>query len=229
MKVLILAAGEGARWGDHLGVPKHLVPLAGERLLDRTVRLVGEIAPDAQVNVVVDDSKDERYRVPGSRRVKARLDPERHEADKIASSRHMWSKSARTVILYGDVWFSTDAMRQILTWDGEGHRTFCRFDGSTITGAPGGEIFAQVITPDELERASGALEWIIRARQAGEIWRNAGWEWYRALCGVPDTSLLDHRDHGHSTIIDDFTEDMDTPDDWHNWCWAWAEAEVKPT
>lgn len=229
MKVLILAAGDGARWGDFRGVPKHLVTLAGERLLDRTVRLVNEIAPDAQVNVVVADSKDNRYRVAGSRRVKARLDPDRHDADKFASSRHLWSKTGRTVILYGDVWFSTAAMQQILRWPGEGWHAFHRIDGSTITGAPGGECFAFPLDPDVLGHASDALDRIIDARQSGQIWRNGGWEWYRALAGVPDDKLLEHRSYGNNTIIDDFTEDMDTPTDWHNWCWAWAHAAEKPT
>ena len=38
MKILILADGEGKRWGNYKGVPKHLLEIDGERLIDRMIR-----------------------------------------------------------------------------------------------------------------------------------------------------------------------------------------------
>lgn len=224
MRILILAGGEQKRWANYRGVPKHLVKLAGERLLDRTVRLVKERQPRADIRVVVRDMDDERYKVPGTKRAPARLNPDIKDGDKFASSRHLWSKSSRTVILYGDVWFSSAAMDAILSDDPhpDGWMFFGRFGASET--APGGECFAFVLDPEALEHASGQLDRIIEKRLDGSIWRNGGWEWYRALCSLPDSRLLDHRDHGHSTLIDDWTEDMDTAQDWDRWCWRWAHS-----
>lgn len=40
VKVLILCAGDGSRWGEYLGIPKQLITINNETLLDRTVRLL---------------------------------------------------------------------------------------------------------------------------------------------------------------------------------------------
>lgn len=224
--VLILAAGEGTRWGNYRGVPKHLVPLCGERLLDRTVRLVREYAPDAAIQIVAADHRDRRYRADGASTVKARLNPDNGDADKFASSLHKWGPG-RNVLLYGDVFFTDDAMAAILdpTPHPLGGRFFGRFDGSKITGAPGGECFAFVVEPDGRDAFVDALDRIIEARRDGSIWRNGGWELYRALGGaVSPAELLDHRDWGNATVIDDWTEDMDTARDWDEWCLRWAKA-----
>ena len=38
MKIIILADGEGKRWGNYKGVPKQLLRIDGETLLDRMIR-----------------------------------------------------------------------------------------------------------------------------------------------------------------------------------------------
>lgn len=230
MRILILAAGEATRWGNYRGVPKHLVPLCGEPILHRTVRLIGERRPDADVRVVVRDMSDKRYLVPGAKRATARLDPANHDADKFLSSRHLWDPKGRTVLLYGDCFFTDEAMDQILSDEPyeDGWHVYCRFDGSSITGAPGGENWAHVIDPEAHDIYEANLHRITQLRRDGVIWRNGGWEQYRAMCGLPDNRLLDHTDHGHATVIDDWTEDMDTPADWDEWCLRWARATDRP-
>jgi choline kinase len=39
-RVFILCAGDGARWRNYLGVPKQLISIEGETLLERTMRLL---------------------------------------------------------------------------------------------------------------------------------------------------------------------------------------------
>jgi len=56
MKVLILCAGDGSRWGNYLGVPKQLVTINGETLLDRTIRLLRE-NQIADITIVSNDNK----------------------------------------------------------------------------------------------------------------------------------------------------------------------------
>lgn len=54
MKYVIMAAGEGKRWNNFLGVPKHLIEINGETLLERTTRLLKENGVD---DFVITDRK----------------------------------------------------------------------------------------------------------------------------------------------------------------------------
>lgn len=224
-RALIIAAGDGTRWGNHLGVPKHLARLCGEPILHRTVRLASRYTDD--IVIVVSDLDDTRYDVPPARRELAKLNPANHDADKFLSSRHLWADDRRTIILYGDVFFTDDAMRRIFDSrpHDDGWHAYVRFDASHITGAPGGENFAHVIDPPAHHAYETNLHRIVRLRQDGTIWRNGGWEQYRAMAGLPDDQLLHHADHGHATVIDDWTEDLDYPADWDGWCWRWAHTD----
>ena len=38
--VVIMCAGNGTRWNNYLGVPKHLINIGGETLIERVVRLL---------------------------------------------------------------------------------------------------------------------------------------------------------------------------------------------
>lgn len=57
MRYIIMAAGKGTRWNNHLGVPKHLVKINGETLLGRTTRLLKE----NDINNYVITTSDSRY------------------------------------------------------------------------------------------------------------------------------------------------------------------------
>jgi hypothetical protein len=227
MRVLILCAGEATRWGNFRGVPKHLVKLLGEPILHRAVRLIKDIRPDADVRIIAKDPLDPQYQVAGARTFPARLDPTNHGADKFLSSRYLWDADGRTVILYGDCFFTRAALTTILTDEpiDDGWRIFARFDGSTITGSPGGENFAHVIDPDAHHAYEASLHRIAALQTAGVISRCGGWEQYRSMHGVPDEQVLEWWDEHspknprmqHVTEIDDATEDMDTPRDWMNW------------
>jgi hypothetical protein len=233
MRILILCAGDATRWGDYLGVPKHLVQLLGEPILHRAVRLINEIRPDADVRVIAKDPFDGQYVVPGARTFKARLNPANHGADKFLSSRHLWDDTGRTVILYGDCFFTRAGMTTILT-DApfeDGWRLFARFDGSSITGSIGGENFAHVIDPDAHEDYEASLHRIAALQTSGVITRCGGWEQYRSMHGVPDDRVLEWWDEhspknprmGHVTEIDDATEDIDFPADFDAWCVHYAQ------
>jgi len=46
---VVMAAGEGTRWDNHLGTPKHLVSVEGEVLLKRTVQQLTDRVPEVWV------------------------------------------------------------------------------------------------------------------------------------------------------------------------------------
>lgn len=219
MRVLIACAGDGTRWGNHTGVPKHLVRLAGEPILERAVRLVVELAPGVDVRVVVNDLDDTRYKVSGSKRATARLGSAAGDVDKIASSRHLWAKTGPTVVLFGDVWWHRDALAAVLA----GRDEWAAF--GRIVGA-GGELFAfhfPAGMAPVVDAAVGAVSaQVDRLATAGFDGAPipGGWALYRTLCGVDP---LVHGNHGNFVpVADPWTNDMDTRTDWDEWCLQWA-------
>jgi hypothetical protein len=219
MRLIIPCAGEAKRWD--LAMPKHLLPICGEPIMPRTIRLAVDIDPDIDIHVVVNDLSDDRYKVPGSRRATARRDPARGEIDKVLSSRHLWNRDGLTVYAWGDIWWQSDTLRQILTADVEDWWWWGRLAGD------GGELFALAFGPDAHDDIEAACDAVAAAHARGEMTVPApqhtsgvravpgGWGLYRALHGKPVT---DHADHGHLTHVDNWTEDFDSRTDWERWC-----------
>ncbi|HEX6990367.1 MAG TPA: hypothetical protein VF151_00715, partial [Gemmatimonadales bacterium] len=69
------------------------------------------------------------------------------------------------------------------------------------------------------------LHRLVQLQQAGQLHRSGGWEQYRAMAGAPDDQLTNHRNLGHATVINDWTDNIDYPADWDTWCWQWAHAD----
>lgn len=222
-RVLILCAGRATRWAG--GLPKHLVKICGEPILHRTVRQVLDRLPDADVRVVVADSRDPNYSVPGAKRAKADLDPTRLQADKFLSSRHLWNRSGRTVILLGDVFFTDEAMDTVLARRDE-WCAFARFGASRFTGCNHRELFAFTLDPDDHDHAeASALRCLDIARRGLMGGWSGGWQFYAALAGAPDDEVGKRfEDRGHIVNIDDWTDDFDRIEDWKRWCWRHARA-----
>lgn len=212
--VIVICAGEATRWGDYTGSPKHLLAPEGERLIDRTARLAREHGAD-QVFIVAKPG-DRRYESPYADLVDARLNPDFGDADKFLSSRHLWSQSGRTVVVYGDCWIDDDAMATIL--DGRDDWTlYCRPGPSAVTGATSGECFAVGFWPQHHGEYEAALRYVAGLWRAGVLKRCGGWETYRRMCGVTGGELRRHRMYGRHVEIGGWTEDFDKPADWDKW------------
>ena len=210
-RALVICAGEATRWGDYTGRPKHLIEIGGERLLDRTTRLAREYG--AREVLVVAKPGHPEYASPGAQLVEAHLDPSRYDADKFLSSRHLWSTRGRTVVLYGDCYFTDEAMDVILT-PREDWTHYCRFTGSAVTGATSGECFAVGFWPQHHAEYEAALHRVALLRRRGVLSRCGGWETYRAMNGVQSHRLRAHRAYARHVVIDDLTEDFDKPADY---------------
>lgn len=216
VRAIIICAGEATRWGNYKDTPKHLIEIEGERLLHRTVRLLNERGV-SDVHVVV-KKKSELYEVEGSTQYEAKLDYEQNaDADKFLSSKELWNRDGRTLVIYGDCYFTDEAMDTIVGYPGKGWKLFCRPDASKITGTPWGECFAQSFYPADLERHEAALHRIAELKKSGKIRRCGGWEHYRAMQGYPDEKLNRHVMAGNFILIDDWTDDFDYPKDYDEW------------
>lgn len=216
MRVIILADGKGARWGNHTGVPKHLLVVDGETLLARMIRLLRERGVSDIVLVGPYDVGVPTWRSPlrriiidnnltanGRRAINGRF-----------SVMPIASRTERTVILLGDVWYSDAAMDAIVE-GGPEPCLFARFGPSELTGKPYGEIWANSFLPEHHAETERLMREVVRLNVRGTIRRAGLWECY---CLAHDALIpLDIRDHGHAVTVDDRTEDFDYPSDWDTW------------
>lgn len=208
MRVIIACAGSQAKWGNHLGVPSHLVPLTahfGVPLLYRTLGQAREISDDVHLTAPAGDA---RYRLPGVTV---------HEQDgsapsEYAATRALWSETGRTVLLLGDVYWTDAALETVASFGPQTYRVFGRHGPSRVTGTPYGEIFAASWWPGQHPRMSKLLAHVHAVRATGAVTRPPGWMLLRAWQGTP---LGKHRvDPAWFTQIDDLTDDFDTVADY---------------
>lgn len=204
MRVIIACAGGQGKWGNHLGVPSHLVPVHGQPLLHRTVGQALALTGDVHVTAPDDD----RYQVPGATlHVRTTQHPSEYQ-----STRDLWSDDGRTVLLYGDTYFTDRAIGKIAGYAEHRFRAFARAGRSKVTGCRWGEFFAASWWPEHHRMLDDHLAVAMRARQAGNN-RPVCWVLLRSIQG---SDLGKHWcDPGWFTSIDDETEDFDTPLDYH--------------
>ena len=220
MKAIIIAAGEGTRWGEYLGIPKHLALVDNEPILHRTVRLLKENFVN-DITVVGPD--DDRYKTPYSTLYIPKITPSYGDADKFLSSEELWNLSGKTITLFGDVFFTDAAIKTIITTDRNCWTVFGRSKSSHITGGKYGEIFAHSFTPNDIPKHKGSLNILVEAVRKKDAKKGSGWEHYKVMQGVRG------RDIRRSKIvidndfieIDDFTEDFDFPEDYNRFIQRW--------
>jgi hypothetical protein len=135
----------------------------------------------------------------------------RAESFKLTSTASAWNLEGRTLLLFGDVWFSDAAITLILEYPHQD--TICFFGRkgpSKLTGKPYGEIFAISFYPQH-HSVLKAIRGVDHAM---------GWNVFRLLekMSYPDLKFVE---------IDDWTEDFDTAEDYHRWLKA-RSAVKKP-
>jgi CTP:phosphocholine cytidylyltransferase-like protein len=213
---IVICAGKGERWGGHLGIPKHFIEIDGEKILHRTIRLLKK---NGVKNIFVVSDKDSRYRIAGTIQYIAKHDYEKnHDADKFLSSKELWSKKGRTIVIYGDCYFTDEAIEKIVNFKKRDWTLFCRPNPSKITGHRWGECFAQSFYPENIAEHEEKLHYIAELSKSGVIRRCGGWEHYRAMTGRTDSKVRrPHTMKGRYILIDDWTEDFDEPQDLNDW------------
>jgi len=199
---IVICAGEAIRWDNHLDVPKHLINIGGETLIARIVKLIHKYKTSpVNISIVVKDLDDKRYFIKGAKTVKAKLTPENLDADKFLSSKHLWNNEGRTLVIYGDVWFSDEAMKTIMEYEG----------AYWILFANKVECFVQSFYPKDIPKHLKALLTIRDAHVNGKITRCGGWEHYREFNGYP---LKEYNMNDNFYLIDDLTDDFDYPEEY---------------
>lgn len=197
-RVLILAAGDGSRWGNYKGIAKHFVNIDGEKLLHRTCNQFLKYTSD--VHVV---GKSKEYSYPGTKLFIPPHDPDWKDFAKYRSSRELWSLN-RTILAFGDVYYSDNAVETIMTTSGE-IMWFLRHNYSTITGGRP-EIFTLAFDGS----AHALIDSHLNALIKGNVPPPGAWRMYRSMVRPK------YHDNKMHIVIDDETTDFDFPYDLDN-------------
>lgn len=110
MKYIIMADGKGTRWNNYNNLPKHLIKIDGEILIERIVRQLNE--KDKTCEVII-TSHDPRYEFKGSTRYEPRnnvLEIDRFTEELIEDN---------ICFLYGDTYYSDESINKITTTEVE--------------------------------------------------------------------------------------------------------------
>ncbi len=198
IRVLLLCAGKGDRWKNHLGVPKQLIEFHGEPILHRTVRLL-------RFNGVKDIlcvTRDPKLHAPSTVMFKPHAC--RWTVETIASTQTLWSE--RTVILLGDVYFTHRAIQKIISFKGD-IAIFGRASPSVYTACGHRELFAISFNAVGTKSVKKAINTTLKAVKSG-AWGNL-WDIYHSIAGLPlDSGCVEPL---LFRSIDDLTNDFDTP------------------
>jgi len=186
MKYIIMADGDGKRWNNYLGVPKHLVEINGEPLLARTTRLLKE---NGITNYVI-TTRDERYGQYGETIPQSKRDCEVDRFEEF---------SKPVCYLYGDVYYTEYAIKTIVNTETDD----ILFFGSEW------EIFA--IKVNNIENFYKHKNKIKELFLRGDVSRCIGWEVYKSIHNL---SLDEHNITSDYIKILDGTDDIDYPQDY---------------
>lgn len=191
-RYVIMANGRGMRWGGHLGIPKHLITVDDETLLQRLVRQIADHAGDPDIVI---SSSDPRYDTPGARRhepVTNELEIDRFPPELITEP---------VCFLYGDTYYTDRAMARIVEPEHEEDSPL-RFYGDERS-----------IVAVKAREPEAMLTHIRRVRElylAGKIASCIGWHVYHSFTGLPFEGNQIGR---HFERLDGETAGFNKPDD----------------
>jgi hypothetical protein len=205
-RVIILAAGSGERWKDFRGTPKHLTKIEGKVLLERTCSQFLKYTDDVCVIGL-----DERYKVEGTSLYTIQSQNTHwRDAAKFLSSKNLWLNDGRTVLVFGDVYFTSEAVKTLMK-DKDPFKFFLRTGPSELSGARWKEIFGLSFDQNMARTIGQNLLYLV---SMGQIQRQAGWALYRYMIGPAPSGMFEN---SHFVEINDWTEDFDFPEDLEIW------------
>lgn len=184
MKYVIMCAGNGKRWGNYLGIPKHFVKIKGETLIGRTARLLKENG----INDYIITTSDERYKKYGEIRSQSHNDCEVDRFEEIEADEICY--------LYGDVYYTENTLKTIIETDTDD----ILFFGSEM------EIFGVKVKNKKLFMKHKNK--VKKLYLANKIDRCIGWEVYKSINNLP---LNDYAITDNFYLIKDETDDIDCP------------------
>lgn len=190
-RVLIAAGGAQERWNNYLGVPKWMASVEGEPIAQRTVRQLRERGL-GDIIIIGTHPQLRDLGVP----VHRPINTWNTDINKVSSGKRFWADD--TIVAFGDVWFSDDAMDLLVRARSESHLLMLsRPYTSAITGGAR-EVFSL--------RFPRRLHQLVLRGCAQASCRNQHRAWW--LQQYLATQIVK---------IDDWTDDFDNPEGYERW------------
>ena len=204
MKVLILADGNGTRWNNYKGVPKQLLKINNETLLDRTIRLCKENGINKNDLIIVGDFKHE--------------DAINDKFENCPLKRQLFLTIAKKykepfILLNGDCYYTEAIIKNAISKDIKRWGHWCRLNANPHTGKPWGEGYIHKVV--DIDWWISELEEFNRKCETGIINLTNDWTINRYLAKWND--IYKHREdlpNEYDILWDDETDDFDFPEDY---------------
>ena len=192
MKYIIMCDGKATRWNNYKNITKHFIPINGEPLLKRTVRLFREKDRESEIIIT---SHDPNYDIEGATRYEPKhnvLEIDRFTEELIEDN---------ICFLYGDTYYPEETV-ELITKE---HTDSIKFFGNNKS------IVAIKIKNGELFRKH--VKKVRELYLMGKIKECKGWSVYQSFQGLE----FDKRVISGSFIrVDKDTIDFNTPADYEN-------------
>lgn len=216
---ILTIAGDGSRWGLHRGVRKHFVPIKGEPNLQRTIRLINANDKEAKIFIGINP----KYPLPEYyKHIVTTYDGTIYkkdaESDRYFVSAPNWNREGRTVLIWGDVFFTENAIKTITkpcsAWLRYGRPGACSYSKRKFWG----EEFAISFHPEHHEDMLKACRTVERISLETGIQLYGAI--YSAMLGMKDDVIVaesnSNRKNNHGNMIEilDLTDDFDFPQDY---------------
>ncbi len=140
IEVIILCGGFSKRWNNYMSVEKHFVKIEDTVLLDNTISLLRNYP--VNISLVVRNNSTEDFQKYQCRIITVNAQQSLLEYYKIKSTYSLWNTNGQTIILMGDVWFSKNAIKKILTSNNSKISFWGRQKRNFHTKCHHGELFA---------------------------------------------------------------------------------------
>lgn len=217
------------RWNNHLGVPKHLIPIKGEPLIHRTQRLLAQYGA-TNIEIKCNPDNFSKYLLPGSVGTAGLKNNSIYDDHEFFSAAGLFNDNGITVMLFGDIYYSESLIKYMVENDSEDWFYYGRQISSVITGKEYGEhwgwhFHTKHIQPltNCAERACAVAKQLIKQYEEDPEGTKYPWTMeetskmcYRAMANIDlmDPHLIEDK---HWIEWDDETEDFDYPEDWDKW------------
>jgi len=208
-RAVIMAGGQGERWGNYLSIPKHLIEIDGETILNRMVRLL-KCNNVNDIVIVGPKEHDSRYNVTGTKLIASKgnccLEYELYDNDGLDTN--IIDSNKKTIILLGDVYYSESTINALVSKTTP--MGFIRFSGNTKNGVVHPEFWGFSFHPN--------LQTKLCEHMKNIDFNGAGTGWASGVIFWDKLYKFFHFDFNEINIfIDDVTCDFDVPTEYEQW------------
>lgn len=193
MRFVIMADGQGTRWNNYMGVPKHLALVDGEPVIGRTVRLLRAVAEDSEIIIT---SHDPRYEFEGA----VRHEPENniYEIDRFTKE----LVCDDMCFLYGDTVYDEKVLTAIAS---------SKTDDILFYGNSKSVVAVRIGDAKLFQKHFDRVRTLFTD---GKIEKCKGWQIYQSVTGQDLTEKPVIGDK--FVLVDEHTTDINTPEEYRN-------------